>query len=603
MPPDAASEVGPALFFSLLIITLSFIPVFTLEAQEGKLFAPLAFTKTYAMAAAAGLSVTLIPVLMTFFIRGHIRAEHSNPLNRWLIAIYKPLLSKVLHYPKVTLGAALIAVLMTLYPLSQLGSEFMPPLDEGDLLYMPTALPGLSVSKASEILQLSDRLIKTVPEVKSVFGKAGRADTATDPAPVQMLETTIQLKPRDEWRAGMTREKLVKELDSKLNIPGMANVWVQPIRNRIDMLSTGIKTPVGIKIGGPDLTTLAKLGEEVERLMKKVPGASSVIAERVTGGRYIDVKIDRLKIARYGLSIDDVQLLISSAIGGANIGEKIDGLARYPINVRFPRELRDSVDKLKSLPIVTEKGATVPLGEVAAVKVTDGPPMIKSENARPNVWVYVDIQDRDLGGFVKDAKAMLDKELQLPAGYSFAWSGQFEYFERASKRLSYVIPMTLGIIFILLFLAFKRITPAILIMGSLPFALVGAIWFLYFLGYNFSIASGVGMIALSGLAAEFGIIMLVYLDEAIERYRTAGKLNTKEDYYDALIEGAALRVRPKTMTVAVILAGLIPILIGTGTGSEAMSRIAAPMIGGMLTAPLLSLFVLPAAYMLLRKKS
>lgn len=597
---DAASEVGPALFFSLLIITLSFIPVFTLESQEGKLFAPLAFTKTYAMAAAAGLSVTLIPVLMTFFICGHIRAEHSNPLNRWLIAIYKPLLSKVLYYPKVTLGAALIAVLMTLYPLSQLGSEFMPPLDEGDLLYMPTALPGLSVSKASEILQLSNRLIKTVPEVKSVFGKAGRADTATDPAPVQMLETTIQLKPRDEWRAGMTREKLVKELDSKLKIPGMANVWVQPIRNRIDMLSTGIKTPVGIKIGGADLTTLAKLGEEVERLMKKVPGTSSVIAERVTGGRYIDVKIDRLKIARYGLNIDDVQLLISSAIGGANIGEKIDGLARYPINIRFPRELRDSVDKLKSLPIVTEKGATVPLGEVAEVKVTDGPPMIKSENARPNVWVYVDIQDRDLGSFVKDAKAMLDKELQLPAGYSLAWSGQFEYFERASKRLSYVIPMTLGIIFILLFLAFKRITSAILILGSLPFALVGAIWFLYFLGYNFSIASGVGMIALLGLAAEFGIIMLVYLDEAIERYRAAGKLNTKEDYYDALIEGAALRVRPKAMTVAVILAGLIPILIGTGTGSEAMSRIAAPMVGGMLTAPLLSLFVLPAAYMLLK---
>jgi copper/silver efflux system protein len=600
---DAASEVGPALFFSLLIITLSFIPVFTLEAQEGKLFAPLAFTKTYAMAAAAGLSVTLIPVLMTFFIRGHIRAEHSNPLNRWLIAIYKPLLSKVLHYPKVTLGVALIAVLMTLYPLSQLGSEFMPPLDEGDLLYMPTALPGLSVSKAGEILQLSDRIIKTVPEVKSVFGKAGRADTATDPAPVQMLETTIQLKPRDEWRAGMTREKLVKELDSKLKIPGMANVWVQPIRNRIDMLSTGIKTPVGIKIGGADLTTLAKLGEEVERLMKKVPGASSVIAERVTGGRYIDVKIDRLKIARYGLNIDDVQLLISSAIGGANIGEKIDGLARYPINVRFPRELRDSVDKLKSLPIITQKGATVPLGEVAEVKVTDGPPMIKSENARPNVWVYVDIQDRDLGSFVKDAKAMLDKELQLPAGYSVVWSGQFEYFERASKRLSYVIPMTLGIIFILLFLAFKRITPAILILGSLPFALVGAIWFLYFLGYNFSIASGVGMIALSGLAAEFGIIMLVYLDEAIKRYRAAGKLNTKEDYYNALIEGAVLRVRPKVMTVAVILAGLIPILIGTGTGSEAMSRIAAPMVGGMLSAPLLSLFVLPAAYMLLRRKS
>ena len=598
---DAASEVGPALFFSLLIITLSFIPVFTLEAQEGKLFAPLAFTKTYAMAAAAGLSVTLIPVLMTIFIRGHIRAEHDNPLNRWLIAIYKPLLSKVLHYPKTTLGVALILVLITLYPLGKLGSEFMPPLDEGDLLYMPTALPGLSVSKASEILQLSDRLIKTVPEVKSVFGKTGRAETATDPAPLEMLETTIQFKPREEWRAGITPEKLVKELDARLKIPGMANVWVQPIRNRIDMLSTGIKSPVGIKIGGADLATLEKLGEEVERLMKKVPGASSVIAERVTGGRYIDVKIDRLKIARYGLNINDVQMLVSTAIGGDNIGEKIDGLARFPINVRFPRELRDSVEKLKALPIITEQGATVPLGEVAEVKVTDGPPMIKSENARPNVWVYVDIQDRDLGGFVKDAKAILDKELQLPAGYSLTWSGQFEYFERASKRLSYVVPMTLGIIFIMLFLAFKRITPAILILGSLPFSLVGAVWFLYFLGYHFSIASGVGMIALSGLAAEFGIIMLVYLDDAIERYRAAGKLNNKEDLYAALIEGAALRVRPKAMTVAVILAGLIPILIGTGTGSEAMSRIAAPMVGGMLTAPLLSLFVLPAAYILLKR--
>lgn len=598
---DAASEVGPALFFSLLIITLSFIPVFTLEAQEGKLFAPLAFTKTYAMAAAAGLSVTLIPVLMTIFIRGHIRPEHDNPLNRGLIAIYKPLLSKVLHYPKVTLGVALILVLITLYPLSKLGSEFMPPLDEGDLLYMPTALPGLSVSKASEILQLSDRLIKTVPEVKSVFGKTGRAETATDPAPLEMLETTIQFKPREEWRAGMTPEKLVKELDARLKIPGMANVWVQPIRNRIDMLSTGIKSPVGIKIGGADLATLEKLGEEVERLMKKVPGASSVIAERVTGGRYIDVKIDRLKIARYGLNIDDVQMLVSTAIGGDNIGEKIEGLARFPINVRFPRELRDSVEKLKSLPIITEQGATVPLGDVAEIKVTDGPPMIKSENARPNVWVYVDIQDRDLGGFVKDAKAMLDKELQLPAGYSLAWSGQFEYFERASKRLSYVVPMTLGIIFIMLFLAFKRMTPAVLILASLPFALVGAVWFLYLLGHHFSIASGVGMIALSGLAAEFGIIMLVYLDDAIERYRDAGKLNNKEDLHAALIEGAALRVRPKAMTVAVILAGLIPILIGTGTGSEAMSRIAAPMVGGMLTAPLLSLFVLPAAYILLRR--
>jgi Cu(I)/Ag(I) efflux system membrane protein CusA/SilA len=599
---DAACEVGPALFFSLLIITLSFIPVFTLEAQEGKLFSPLAFTKTYAMAAAAGLSITLVPVLMTLFIKGHIRSEHENPLNRTLIAIYKPMLSRVLHYPKITLSVALILVLVTLYPLSKLGTEFMPPLDEGDLLYMPTALPGLSVSKASEILQLSDRLIKTVPEVKTVFGKSGRAETATDPAPLEMLETTIQFKPRSEWRAGMTTEKLIDELDAKLKIPGMANVWVQPIRNRIDMLSTGIKSPVGIKIAGADLATLEKLGSEVERIMKAVPSVGSVIAERVTGGRYIDVKIDRLKVARYGLNIEDVQSFISAAIGGDNIGEKIDGLARYPINVRFPRELRDSVEKLKALPIITERGATVSLGEIAELKVADGPPMIKSENARPNVWVYVDIHGRDLGGFVKDAKARLDKELQLPNGYSLTWSGQFEYFERASKRLSYVVPMTLGIIFIMLFLAFKKITPAVLILGSLPFALVGAIWFLFFLGHHFSIASGVGMIALSGLAAEFGIIMLVYLDEAIERYRAAGKLNNDEDLYAALIEGAALRVRPKAMTVAVILAGLIPILIGTGTGSEAMSRIAAPMIGGMLTAPLLSLFVLPAAYMLIGKR-
>ena len=599
---EAASEVGPALFFSLLIITLSFIPVFTLEAQEGKLFAPLAFTKTYAMAAAAGLSVTLVPVLMTFFIRGKIRSEAENPLNRWLIAIYRPMLSRVLHYPKLTVSIAFIAVLLTLWPLGKLGSEFMPPLDEGDLLYMPTALPGLSVAKASEILQLTDRLIKTVPEVKTVFGKTGRAETATDPAPLEMLETTIQFKPKSEWRAGMTTDKLIKELDARLKIPGMANVWVQPIRNRIDMLSTGIKSPIGIKIGGADLATLEKLGQEVQRIMKKVPGASSVIAERVTGGRYIDININRLNAARYGLNIAEVQSTISMAIGGDNVAEKVEGLARYPINVRFPRELRDSVEKLKALPIITEKGATVPLGAVAEIAITDGPPMIKSENARPNVWVYVDIQDRDLGSFVSDAKATLDQELQLPAGYSLNWSGQFEYFERASKRLSYVVPMTLGIIFILLFMAFKRITPALLILGSLPFALVGAIWFLYLLGFHFSIASGVGMIALAGLSAEFGIIMLVYLDDALARYKKAGKLNNSEDWHAALIEGAVLRVRPKAMTVAVILAGLIPILIGTGTGSEAMSRIAAPMIGGMLTAPLLSLFVLPAAYLLLRKR-
>ncbi len=599
---EAACEVGPALFFSLLIITLSFIPVFTLEAQEGKLFAPLAYTKTYAMAAAAGLSVTLVPVLMTFFIRGRIRSEAENPLNRWLIAAYKPLLGRVLRHPRATLAAALLVVLATLWPLARIGSEFMPPLDEGDLLYMPTALPGLSAAKASEVLQLTDRLIKTVPEVKSVFGKAGRAETATDPAPLEMLETTVQLKPRDEWRPGMTPDKLIDELDSRLNIPGMANVWVQPIRNRIDMLATGIKSPVGIKIAGPDLATLEKLGQAVERIVKQVPGVNSAIAERVTGGRYINVRIDRLQAARYGLNILDVQDVAAAAIGGENVGEKLDGLARFPINVRFPRELRDSLEKLKALPLETGRGATVPLGSIAAIAIEDGPPMIKSENARPNVWVYVDIRGRDLGGFVKEAKAKVERELQLPSGYSLTWSGQFEYFERAVKRLVWVVPMTLGIIFLLLFLAFKRAGPALLILGTLPFALVGAVWFLYLLGQNFSIASGVGMIALAGLAAEFGVIMLVYLDDAIARYTASGHLNTQADLHAALIDGAALRVRPKAMTVAVILAGLIPILIGAGTGSEAMSRIAAPMVGGMLTAPLLSLFVLPAAYALRRVK-
>jgi Cu(I)/Ag(I) efflux system membrane protein CusA/SilA len=599
---DAACEVGPALFFSLLIITLSFIPVFTLEAQEGKLFAPLAFTKTYAMAAAAGLSVTLVPVLMTLFIRGRIRPETDNPINRMLIALYKPLLAGVLRFPWLALGAALVVVLLTLWPLNRLGSEFMPPMEEGDLLYMPTALPGLSVSKASEILQLTDRIIKTVPEVETVFGKSGRAETATDPAPVEMLETTIQLKPKSEWRPGMTTDKLIAELDGKLKIPGMANVWVQPIRNRIDMLSTGIKSPVGIKISGPDLGTLEQLGEEAERIVKQVPGASSVIAERVTGGRYVDVKIDRLHAARYGLSINDIQATISTAIGGDNVGEKIEGLARFPINVRFPREIRDSVDKLKTIPIITASGAIVPLGEVSTIQVSDGPPMIKSENARPNLWVYVDIHERDLGGFVADAREAVAQQMQLPAGYSLTWSGQFEYFERATQRLSWVVPMTLGIIFMLLFLSFRRIGPALLILGTLPFSLVGAVLFLYLLGHHFSIASGVGMIALAGLAAEFGIVMLVYLDEAIERYRRKGQLKNAADLKAALMDGAVLRVRPKAMTVAVILAGLIPILIGSGTGSEAMSRIAAPMVGGMLTAPLLSLFVLPAAYWLLKKR-
>ena len=599
---DAACEVGPALFFSLLIITLSFIPVFSLQAQEGRLFAPLAYTKTYAMAAAAGLSVTLIPVLMTFFIRGHIRPEHQNPINRGLIKVYKPLLLTVLHHPKKTLLLAIMTVLLTLWPLSKLGSEFMPPLDEGDLLYMPTALPSLSADKAAEIVQLTDRLLKTVPEVKTVFGKAGRAESATDPAPLEMLETTIQLKPRSEWREGMTLEKLIKELDALVQVTGMANVWVQPIRNRIDMLATGIKSPVGIKLSGADLVTLEKLGQEVERIVKPIQGASSVIAERVTGGRYVDVNIDRLQAARYGLSIQEVQGFIAAAVGGENISEQIDGLARFPINVRFPRERRDSIAALESLPLVTPKGATITLGTIATLTISDGASMIKSENARPNLWIYVDIRDRDLAGFVNEARSKVERELVLPAGYAVAWSGQFEYFERAAKRLMWVVPMTLAIIFILLFLAFNRMTPALLIIGTLPFAVVGAIWFLYVLGHNFSIASGVGLIALSGLAAEFGVIMLVYLDDAIARYQKAGQLNTLEDLHNALIDGAVLRVRPKAMTVAVILAGLLPILWGTGAGSEAMSRIAAPMVGGMLTAPLLSLFVLPAAYVLLHRR-
>ncbi len=593
---DAATEVGPALFFSLLIITLSFVPVFTLEAQEGRLFAPLAYTKTYSMAAAAGFSITLVPVLMVYAIRGRIRGEAENPLNRWLIAAYLPLLRAVLRHPRATLLGALIAVALTLIPLGRIGAEFMPPLEEGDLLYMPTALPGLSAAKASELLQQTDRLIKMVPEVQTVFGKAGRADTATDPAPLEMLETTIQLKPMEEWRPGMTFDKIVAELDQQLQIPGIANLWVQPIRGRIDMLTTGIKSPVGIKIAGTDLAILEKLGQEIERLVKQVPGTSSAIAERLTGGRYIDVSIDRIAAARYGLSIDDVQSLVATAIGGENIGEKIEGLARFPINVRFPRELRDSLEELRALPIVTEDGATVPLGAVAQVNITDGPPMIKSENARPSLWVYVDVRDRDLVGFVHEIQDTVAQNVQLPPGYSISWSGQFEYYERATKRLAWVVPATLAIIFLLLFLIFQRVGSALLILGTLPFALVGAVWFLYLLGHNFSIASGVGAIALAGLAAEFGVVMLVYLDHAIERRKAEGRLRNVQELHEALIEGAVLRVRPKAMTVAVILGGLLPILIGSGAGAETMQRIAAPMVGGMITAPLLSLFVLPAWY-------
>ncbi len=598
---DAAAEVGPALFFSLLIIVLSFVPVFTLEAQEGKLFAPLAFTKTYAMAAAAGLAVTLIPVLMGYLIRGRIPAEQSNPLNRGMIRLYRPLLEQVLRYPKTVIVVAGLIAAATVWPLSRLGGEFMPPLDEGDLLYMPSALPGLGVGKAAELLQQTDRLIKTVPEVQSVFGKAGRAESATDPAPLEMFETTIQFKPRDQWRAGMTPDKLVEELDRIVKVPGLSNVWVPPIRNRIDMLATGIKSPVGVKIAGSDLKVIDRLTGEIERAVKQVPGVSSALAERLNGGRYIDVKIDRDTAARYGLNIADVQGVVSSAIGGDNIGETVEGLQRFPISVRYPREVRDSVEKLRELPVLTERGAQIRLGDVAAIRIEDGPPMLKSENARLSGWVYVDIRGRDLSSAVRDMQQAVASEIKLPPGYSVSWAGQFEYLERATAKLKIVVPATLAIIFVLLYFTFKRFDEAALIMATLPFALAGGVWLLWLLGHNLSVPGGVGFIALAGVAAEFGVIMLLYLKHAWEARVEAGR-DGEADLLDAIRDGAVLRVRPKAMTVAVIIAGLVPIMIGAGTGSEVMQRIAAPMVGGMVTAPLLSMFVVPAAYLLLRRR-
>ena len=599
---DAAAEVGPALFFSLLIIVLSFIPVFTLEAQEGRLFSPLAFTKTYTMAAAAGLSVTLIPVLMGYLIRGKIPAEQKNPLNRFLIALYRPLLEGVLRFPKATLVAAGLIAVVTVWPMLRLGGEFMPPLDEGDLLYMPSALPGLSAGKVSELLQQTDRLIKTVPEVHSVFGKAGRAESATDPAPLEMFETTIQFKPRDQWRADMTTDKLIEELDRTVKVPGLSNIWVPPIRNRIDMLATGVKSPVGVKVAGMSLQEIDRITGDIERVVKQVPGVSSALAERLNGGRYVDVDIDRDAAARYGLNIADVQSIVSAAIGGDNIGETVEGLQRFPINVRYPREVRDSVEKLRQLPVLTERGAQIRLGDVAAIRINDGPPMLKSENARLSGWVYVDIRGRDLSSAVHDMQAAVAKEVKLPAGYSISWSGQFEFLERATAKLKIVVPATLFIIFVLLYLTFKRIDEAALIMATLPFALAGGIWLLWLLGHNLSVASGVGFIALAGVSAEFGVIMLLYLKHAWEARLAHGK-TSEADLLDSIREGAVLRVRPKAMTVAVIIGGLVPIMFGSGTGSEVMQRIAAPMVGGMITAPLLSMFVIPAAYQLLRRRS
>jgi Cu(I)/Ag(I) efflux system membrane protein CusA/SilA len=598
---DAAAEVGPALFFSLLIITLSFVPVFALEAQEGRLFSPLAYTKTYAMAAAAGLSVTLVPVLMGYLIRGHIPREKKNPLNRGMIAAYRPLLAAVLRAPWLTLGIAALAVLSMWIPIQRIGTEFLPPLYEGDLLYMPSALPGLSPGKAAQVLQQTDKLIATVPEVKSVFGKIGRAETATDPAPLEMVETTIQLKPREQWRPGMTPDKLVEELDRVVRLPGLSNIWIPPIRNRIDMLATGIKSPLGIKVSGSDLAEIESVAARIERAVKDVPGVTSALAERVRGGRYIDVTIDRYASARYGLSIADVQSVVSAAIGGDNVGETIEGRQRFPINVRYPREVRDSVEKLRALPIVTERGAQIPLSAVAEVGVSDGPPMLRSENARLSGWIYVDIRGRDLGSVVADAQRVVAAQVALPPGVSLVWSGQFEYLERAKARLALVVPFVLLVILVLLYLAFRRMDEALLIMVSLPFSLVGAFWYIYALGHNLSVAGVVGMIALAGVAAEIGIVMTLFLKQAFARKLAAGVPLTRAALEEAMYEGAVLRVRPVAMTVAVIIAGLIPIMWSEGTGAEVMQRIAAPMIGGMVTAPLLSMFVIPAAYYLIQR--
>ncbi len=599
---EASVEVGPALFFSLLIITLSFVPVFALEAQEGRLFKPLAFTKTYAMAAAAGLSVTLVPVLMGYVIRGRIPAENANPINRWLIAAYRPQLRAALRWPKTTLLLAALALAATAYPVMKLGGEFMPPLDEGDLLYMPTALPGLSAGKAGELLQQTNKMIRQIPEVSRVFGKIGRAETATDPAPLEMIETTIQFKPRGEWRPGMTPGKLVEELDRAVRVPGLSNIWVPPIRNRIDMLATGIKSPIGIKVAGPDLAEVNRVTRAVEQAVQNVPGVTSALAERLEGGRYIDVTIDRVAAARYGLNIVEIQDVIAAAVGGENIGETVEGLARFPISVRYPRELRDSVDAIRMLPIVTEMGAQIPLAAVATVRIVDGPPMLRTENARLSGWVYVDARGRDLVSVVRDLQVVVAREVKLPAGYSLSWSGQFEYLERAKARLAYVVPFTLLVIFVLLYLAFRRLDEALTIMLAVPFALVGGYWLLWLLGYSTSVATAVGFIALAGVSAEFGVVMLIYLRNAWEAHLATDAPPSEAALRDAIEEGAVLRVRPKAMTVAVIMAGLLPIMISDGTGAEVMQRIAAPMVGGMITAPLLSMLVIPAAYLLLRRR-
>ncbi|MFC0118418.1 efflux RND transporter permease subunit [Pseudoalteromonas xiamenensis] len=602
---EAASEVGPALFFSLLIITVSFLPVFILEAQEGRMFAPLAYTKTYAMAASAGLAITLVPVLMGYVIRGKVIAEEKNPLNRLLISAYMPLLKAALARPKSTLSLAVLITVIGFYPINKIGTEFIPPLDEGDLMYMPTTYPSISIGKARELLQQTNKLIATVPEVENVFGKIGRAETATDPAPLTMIETFIQLKPQSQWREGMTTDSLKKELDALVQFPGLTNAWVMPIKTRIDMLATGIKTPVGIKIAGPSLDEIQRLGQDIERLISPLKGTASVYSERVAQGRYIKVDIDRLKAARYGLNVTEIQQIVSTAIGGMNVTETVEGQERYPVNMRYPQDYRDSPETLARLPLVTPKGQHIALSDIARVYIENGPPGIKSENARLNGWTFVDIENVDVGSYVEHAKALLAEKLDLPSGYSISFAGQYEYMERAKAKLSYVLPLTLGIIVVLLYLNFRQVSEVLLIMGTLPMALIGGLWLLYLEGFNFSVAVGVGFIALAGVAVEIGVLMLVYLNQAYQElqktHTQTGAEITNEALMLAVANGAGLRVRPIMMTVATIIIGLVPILYGTGTGSEIMSRIAAPMVGGMVSAVVLALFVLPTAFLLLKR--
>ena len=597
---DSASEVGPPIFFSLLIITVSFLPVFTLQAQEGRLFSPLAYTKTYALAAAAILAITLVPVLIGYFIRGRIVSERKNPLNRMLLALYEPILEAVLKFPKTTLLLAVGVFAISMYPASKIGSEFMPPLDEGDLMYMPTTYPGLSIGKARQILQQTDKIIRTVPEVQNVFGKIGRAETATDPAPLTMIETFIQLKPASQWRPGMTPELLKKELNQLVQIPGLSNAWVMPIKTRIDMLSTGIKTPVGIKIAGSSLTEIQAIGEQLENIVKDIPGTASVYSERVAGGRYIKVDIQRDKAARYGLNIADVQQVIATAIGGMNVTQTVEGSERYPVNIRYPQHYRKTPEDMALLPVVTPSGQRIPLGDVANIYVEDGPPGIKSENARLNGWVFVDIEGGDIGTYVDKAQAIVLEKLKLPAGYSITWAGQYEYMQRVKQNLTVVIPLTLIIIVALLYFSSRSISEVVIIIVTLPIAMVGSIWMMYFQGFNFSVAVAVGLIALAGVAVETGVIMLQYLKQTCNdaQLNITDPENYREQLHVAVRDGALSRIRPVMMTALVDIVGLAPILLGSGTGADMMSRIAAPMVGGMFSAVLLTLLVLPASFLL-----